>query len=146
MTNEKETNHAFARSRSNAGLGLIARIEAHIRQLSPHMMQRDGVTLLREALGAMKQTCAHEFSLTDLRLTGIPELEKPTTNGYAEWEKYFREIYTHESVTKRVAWPCCKCGEVFYAHCGLDVYKHGTAQQRVPNVELTSRPAVGRSG
>ena len=106
-------------------------------ELSPHRERRNCVTLLREALGAMKQTCAHEFALTDLRLTGIPELENPTTNRYAEWEKYFREIYTHESVTKRMAWSCCKCGEVFYAHCGLDVYKHGTAQQRAPNVDWT---------
>ncbi len=22
---------------------------------------------------------------------------------------------------KRVAWPCCKCGKVFRAHCGLDI-------------------------
>jgi hypothetical protein len=100
------------------------------------MLQREGVVLLREAFGVIKRKCAHEFALADLRLTGIPELEKPTTNGYVEWEKYFREVYTHDSTTKRVEWPCCKCGEVFYAHCGLDVYKHGTAQQVVPNVEL----------
>ncbi len=49
MTVEQETNHAFARSLSNAGLGLLPRIEAHIRQLAPHMMQREGVVLLREA-------------------------------------------------------------------------------------------------
>ncbi|MFZ2524446.1 MAG: hypothetical protein WAW87_03935 [Candidatus Ferrigenium altingense] len=35
--------------RSNAGLGLRQRIDAHLRQLAPHMMQRDGVVLLREA-------------------------------------------------------------------------------------------------
>ena len=49
MTDEQKTSHAFERSRSNAGLDLLPRIEAHIRQLSPHMMQRDGVVLLREA-------------------------------------------------------------------------------------------------
>lgn len=50
MTDEQETNHAFARSRSNAELGLLPRIEAHIRQLSPHMIERDGVMLLKEAM------------------------------------------------------------------------------------------------
>lgn len=34
---------------SNGGLGLLDRINAHIRQLSPHMMQRDGVVLLRDS-------------------------------------------------------------------------------------------------
>ena len=33
----------------NDGLGLVARIEKHLRQLAPHMMNREGVSLLREA-------------------------------------------------------------------------------------------------
>lgn len=38
----------------NAGLGLLPRIEAHIRQLSPHMMRREGVLLLQEAMEEIK--------------------------------------------------------------------------------------------
>jgi len=33
----------------NDGLGLVARIEKHLRQLAPHMLGRDGVLLLKEA-------------------------------------------------------------------------------------------------
>ena len=40
---------AEGQSRLNDGLGLLPKIEAHIRQLSPHMMQRDGVVLLSES-------------------------------------------------------------------------------------------------
>jgi len=35
--------------RSNAGLGLLDRINAHLRQLAPHQKERDGVVLLTEA-------------------------------------------------------------------------------------------------
>ena len=54
MTDKKEINHAFARSRSNAGLGLIAGINAHLWQLAPHQKERDGVILLTEARDELK--------------------------------------------------------------------------------------------
>ena len=69
--------------------------------------------------------CDHKFDLNDMKLTGILELKVPTTNGYDEWIVYFKEMYTHDSVTKRVKWPCAKCGKVFYAHCGLDIIHDG---------------------
>ena len=33
----------------NTEFGLLSRIEKHLRELAPHMMQREGVLLLREA-------------------------------------------------------------------------------------------------
>ncbi len=47
MTAEK--SQLIGLSALNAGLGLLPRIDAHIRQLSPHIMRRDGAVLLREA-------------------------------------------------------------------------------------------------
>ena len=46
---EQTSKPTDGKSELNAGLGLLARIEKHIRQLAPHMMQRDGIALLREA-------------------------------------------------------------------------------------------------
>lgn len=70
----------------------------------------------------LKRTvCSHEFALEDLRNTGIPALVKPTSKDYAEWSHYLSNLTTHESHTRRVSWPCQKCGKVFYAHCGLDI-------------------------
>jgi hypothetical protein len=66
--------------------------------------------------------------MADLKKTGIPEPPEPTKNDYNEWNKWYETIYSfkHESHTKRVVWPCSKCGKVFYAHCGLDISpKHG---------------------
>ena len=65
--------------------------------------------------------CVHKFAIEDMELTNIPELEKPEGRGYDEWSKYFSEYYEHDSITKRVKWPCDKCGKIFYAHCGLDI-------------------------
>ena len=73
----------------------------------------------------LRPTCRHKFDMADLKQTGIPELEPPKTRGYKEWERYHTEIYKHDSVTKRVRWPCAKCGKVFYAHCGLDIGHEG---------------------
>jgi hypothetical protein len=57
--------------------------------------------------------CKHEFIWADLRLSGIPE---------PDWKTLpVNEMYTHDATTKRVQWPCCKCGKVIYAHCGLDI-------------------------
>lgn len=78
-----------------------------------------------------RKECKHEFVLDDLRRTGIPELEKPTTNSYEEWSRYFSAIYTHDSYTKRVMWPCAKCGKVFYAHYGIAISPtHGPVVRR----------------
>jgi hypothetical protein len=95
------------------------------------VMKVDGEKLAWQ-LGLFKRKCKHEFSLDDFRLTGIPELEAPKGNDYFEWCEYFSKRYEHESVTKRVMCPCAICGQVFYAHCGLEVYKYGTPQQRFP--------------
>jgi hypothetical protein len=57
--NEDGKEAALLAVRSNAGLGVLPRIKAHLRQLSPHMMQREGVVLLREAhdeIENMRQT------------------------------------------------------------------------------------------
>ena len=80
MTDEQETNPAFARSLSNAGLGLRQRIDAHIRQLAPHMMRRKGVELLLEAereilaweKAAEQWDCSTPEELKD-RIAGLPE-------------------------------------------------------------------------
>ena len=51
----------------------------------------------------IERKCSHEFELKDLHKTG-----------------------ESEDGCRRVAWPCRKCGKVFYAHCGLDISpKHG---------------------
>ena len=72
-----------------------------------------------------KRVCSHEFRLSDMKLTGIPELEKPSNDDYAGWKKYYRDVFDHDSVTKRISLPCCKCGEMFYAQCGLDIISKG---------------------
>lgn len=47
--------------------------------------------------------CKHRFAIQDLTLIGDSDS------------------------TERVSWACWKCGKVFKAKCGLDVYKHGIA-------------------
>jgi hypothetical protein len=81
--------------------------------------------ILKTLACLLKLKCKHTFDMVDLEQTGIPELEPPETRGYEEWERYFTAIYKHESVTRRVKWPCSKCGKVFYAHCGLDIAHEG---------------------
>lgn len=91
--------------------------------------------MLNELLGILKnKTCKHEFDLVDLKQTGIPEHDRPSVNDYKGWVKWYADYYDSDHVQKRVAWPCCKCGKMFYAHCGLDIYKHGTPKRIVPNV------------
>ena len=46
---------ACGHSHSNVGLGVPDRINAHLRQLAQHMMQRDGVVLLRESLAEIER-------------------------------------------------------------------------------------------
>lgn len=68
-----------------------------------------------------KKICKHRFAYEDLRQTGIKEIEPPKENSYEAWCKYYESYWTQEAVTKRVVWPCDKCGKKFYAHCGLDI-------------------------
>jgi len=81
--------------------------------------------------------CRHQFRLSDQSLTGIPEPEMPSAHAsYAACLEWYQMRDKHPSFTKRVQWPCAKCGKVFYAHCGLDVLsRYGTIQP--PNTKLT---------
>ncbi len=71
--------------------------------------------------------CRHEFHTSDLTLTGIKPLSAPPR--FAPWPEhrdYFFALDKHPSHTKRVHWPCRKCGKSFHAHCGLEILsKHG---------------------
>jgi len=104
MTDQK-TNHVLGAFRLSAGLGWFKRV-----------------------------TCLHEFDLNDLRKTETPKPAKPEKNYYKAWEKYHMDFYTSDYVRKAVMWPCCKCGKIFYAHCGLDIYSYGKPKKRMPNV------------
>lgn len=75
----------------------------------------------------LKKACRHEFNLADLKRTGIKEPERPENGaGYDAHMKWHQSLYTGPWYTERVEWPCCKCGKVFRAHCGLDITpKHG---------------------
>jgi hypothetical protein len=75
--------------------------------------------------------CRHRLALEDLHLTGIKPPEKPNRLApYDDWRDYWDEYWHGEWVKKRVAWPCDRCGEVFYAHCGLDLYGKGRVYWR----------------
>ena len=70
----------------------------------------------------MQFFCRHQFRLDDLKKTGIPEPEKPPNGSSVDdWMRYHQLCYTGDHHTKRVVWPCAKCGKVFHAHCGLDI-------------------------
>lgn len=70
----------------------------------------------------LKLLCNHEFKAKDIRLTNIAGPAKPAKNdGYKAWSEYLTAIYKHDSHTKRVSCNCAKCGELHYAHCGLDL-------------------------
>ena len=74
-----------------------------------------------------RKCCRHQFALCDQQLTGIQEQERPADNAtYADWMQWHQSRDKDPAHTKRVSWPCVKCGEVFYAHCGLDILRHGT--------------------
>ena len=72
-----------------------------------------------------RRKCAHEFRLSDMKQTGILLPVKPSTNSFEAWTAYYRTVGQHPSHLKRISWPCRKCGEVFNAHCGLDILQHG---------------------
>lgn len=69
-----------------------------------------------------KKKCKCCFYIEDIELTNYAPLEKPKHGeGYGAWKRYYSEIYKHRSHTQRVRCPCFKCGEVRFAHCGLDL-------------------------
>ena len=47
--------------------------------------------------------------------------EKPKTDLYTDWAKYFSSYASHQSVTHRVVCQCTKCHKVYYARCGLEL-------------------------
>lgn len=79
-------------------------------------------------------TCRHEFRMGEQQLTGIPKPPEPAKNAsYDVWLKYLSALNKSDWHLKRIRWPCCKCGKVFHAHCGLDIIKHGKIQKRQPD-------------
>jgi len=100
----------------------------------PQTQARCWLSALTVKLGFFKRAiCLHEFDLDDLRVTNIAPPEKPAKGDYKAWERYHIEYYESDYVRKRVMWPCAKCGKIFYAHCGLDIYAHGRPKRRLPN-------------
>lgn len=83
--------------------------------------------------------CRHAFALRDLKLTGIPEPDKPGDGAsYEAWLEYHRQLSEGPHNTQRVEWPCAKCGKVFRAHCGLDISpEHGPV---LPDSSRTQNP------
>lgn len=79
-------------------------------------------------------TCRHRFDLRDQTMTGILPPLPPRSASPREWERYGRAVVCgdHPWHTHRVAWPCSKCGTVFYAHCGLDILA-GRGTRNPPN-------------
>lgn len=86
-----------------------------------------GHTLENVVLCLRRFFCRHAFALRDLKLTGIPEPDKPYDGAsYGAWLDYHRQLSEGPHHTQRVEWPCAKCGKVFRAHCGLDISpEHG---------------------
>lgn len=70
--------------------------------------------------------CRHEFKLIDLDRTNIPEPVLAPDATYEQAMQFYGEQMTCRAFTHRVRWPCAKCGQVFHAHCGLDILsRHG---------------------
>ena len=70
MKPKNNTNHDVPQSISTVGLGVLDKIDVHLRQLSPHMMGRDEVVLLREARDEIERL-RFVFRVNILRL--LPE-------------------------------------------------------------------------
>ena len=68
-----------------------------------------------------KPKCNHEFLMKDMKQTGIKPLKLPESADTIGWIEYYKNIYTHESHTKRISWPCHKCKTVFYGSSGLSI-------------------------
>lgn len=78
-----------------------------------------GMPLLKKLRAA---ACSHEFRLADLEATGIEAPPPPASDAGLEVHfRYLHNMANHPSHTRRVVWPCAKCGRVFTAHCGLDI-------------------------
>lgn len=93
------------------------------------------IRALRLVRCAWAPKCNHEFALSDLHKTGIEPTPAPKTRGYEEWQEYFRLWNNEPAHSERVEWKCCKCGEIFRAHCGLDILKHGKIHS--PNSKIS---------
>jgi hypothetical protein len=75
--------------------------------------------------------CRHRFAIEDLHKTGILEQPEPLKSDWKAWNAWWANRYDDPAHTKRVAWPCDKCGKMFYAHCGLDISPtHGPTFRR----------------
>lgn len=70
---------------------------------------------------AKQMTCSHEFSLKDLKYTGVTSPKKPTTNDIKDWEKYLDDLWDGDWRDHIVKWKCKKCGKEFEGTCGLDI-------------------------
>lgn len=66
-----------------------------------------------------KAKCKHEFDIKLMERTNIPPKEKPISNDYFEWVEYYRDLYSHPSVAKRIKCKCRNCDKIFFADCGL---------------------------
>lgn len=78
-----------------------------------------GMPLLKKLRAA---ACSHEFRLADLKATGIEAPPAPASDAGLEVHfRYLHDMANHPSHTRRVVWPCAKCGRVFTDHCGLDI-------------------------
>mgnify|MGYP003655652456 CR=1 FL=1 len=66
-----------------------------------------------------RKECEHEFSMSNITLSGIQPLPEPSSTDYFLWKEYYKEVYKHDSVTKRIQCSCNKCGSIIYADCGL---------------------------
>lgn len=98
--------------------------------------------LSRWVVRARAHMCRHEFHYEDLALIGIPVPPMPPRG--APWKECLKWADqtvggNHPSHTQRVRWTCCKCGKVFFAHCGLDVLaKHGRVSSH--NAKVSNAP------
>lgn len=87
--------------------------------------------------------CRHEFRWDDLKQTGIKEQERPADNAsYDEWLQWHINTIKEPAFTHGVSWPCVKCGRTFYAHCGLDILRHGKIMP--PNSALCHADEKGK--
>ena len=68
-----------------------------------------------------QEQCQHEFDIDSIKNSNFEPLPKPDRSDYFGWKDYYRRIYQHDSVAKRVNSQCIKCGEVIYADCGLNL-------------------------
>ena len=88
---------------------------------------------LKKLLSMIRRaTCRHEFELNDLERTGVTEPARPdfSNRDAKTWEAYLHELWHGDWRKHVVRWPCCKCGRVFEAFCGLDILKHGRIVKR----------------